>query len=127
WPALYGDVRFIVIDEAPEHAVELVLRIGDPAVLQPGCDHMPGAEADLGPQALWRQRLDAVARQHMVRGTDEVWGRVDEGAVEVENESYVAHHQPSVVWVRTGLGDPCRPVTRIDRACQCSLPDLDQV
>ena len=95
--ALDGDVGGVEFEEAIEHRIELGLGERDAAKLQPGRDHMAAAEADLGLQALGWHRLQSAARERMIDREDQVGRRIDQSAVEIENECRVAHGLPELL------------------------------
>ena len=68
-------------------------------------DHHPGAETDRGTNGLLRDRGVAPAGERVVQGVGEVRRRVDEGAVEIENDRRISQIGARHVFILSWLID----------------------
>src|SRR6478752_3058088 len=95
--------------ELGQHLVDVLCGAGAP---QRFLDHHPRAETDRGTNGLLRDRGIAAAGKRVVQGVGEIRRRVDEGAVEIENDRRIsqigARHVNFLSWLiaLTGAGRP---------------------
>ena len=90
-PALGGDIGLVVNQELGQHAVDVVLGAG---AAQSLLDHDAGAVADALADGVERYRRVPAPRQHVVQRVGQVRRGIDQGAVEIENDSGVLEHGP---------------------------------
>src|SRR6476646_10555478 len=95
--------------ELGQHLVDVLGGAGAPQCF---LDHHPRTETDRGTDGLLRDRGIAAAGERIVQGVGEIRRRVDEGAVEIENDRGIsqigARHVNFLSWLiaLTGAGRP---------------------
>jgi hypothetical protein len=85
--AFRGNVRLVMHQEVGQHLVDILLRTGAAERI---LDHHPRAEADRLADGLLRNRAVPSADERIVERVSEIGRRVDEGAVEIENDRRIS-------------------------------------
>jgi hypothetical protein len=80
------DMGGVIVDEIGGEAVEIGDADRASFDFKPALDQFSGAGADHVACRRKRYRRQAFALEHIIEGADQVGGRVDEGAVEVEDD-----------------------------------------
>jgi len=100
-PAQHGNVGLVIRKEQIVQPRHLGLGLADPVQAQALHDHGARAAADERVQSLRRNRRQSDLLKHVIGGRRQIRGRVDDRAVEIEDDGAVV--EIGVHWVRLGL------------------------